>query len=175
MLEKWPINKKYLPVAAALILLLISYELALKKTIGAWQLHASLSKQLSQSTDPGYQPQYLERKNANLARIIHLYRADTVNFRSNILGTISTVAEKENVRLSEVPAQDPLFRTPRFIIQKLDFEGDYFHLVRLLHRLQATPDVGMIRAAELKSVIPPSGGNPSQKLVLEIYLEIVTD
>jgi len=54
-----------------------------------------------------FQPGYSERKSANISRILNMYKVDTVNYRSNIISKISSIAEKENVKLSEVPVEDP--------------------------------------------------------------------
>src|SRR5260221_6065529 len=131
MLKQLPLKKEYLLIAAAIVLLLLSYQLAFKKTIEAWQINKHLKAQLFEATNLSYQPAYLERKNKNLTNIIGHYKTDTVAFRSNIISTISSIAEKENVKLSEVPVRDPLYDTDQFIIQKLNFEGSFFALTKV--------------------------------------------
>src|ERR1700748_900404 len=106
MLEKLPIKKEYLLIAATIVLLLLSYQLAFKHTIEAWQTNTELRSKLSKSGDLSFQPGYLERKSANIDKIISQYKADTTEFRSNIINVISSIAEKENVKLTEVPVQD---------------------------------------------------------------------
>jgi len=175
MLKQLPLKKEYLLVAAAILLLLISYQLAFKKTIEAWQLNTGLKHQLAQSTDVSYQPGYLERKNANLSNILKLYKADTVDFRSNIIGTISAIAEKENVKLTGVPTQDPFYHTPQFIIQKLDFEGDYFALIKTLKQLQGAKGIGLVRAVTFKTSVINSSSDKAKKLLLEVYLEMASE
>lgn len=171
MLDKLPIKKEYILIAGAVLLLLVSYELAFKKTIEAWQIHRRLSAQLTQGTDLSVQPAYLERKDKNLDKIISGYQIDTVSFRSTIISTISLLAEREGVKLSALPVQDPLFRSDQFIIQKLGFEGDFFSLTKVLNRLRLTKGVGMIRSFAYKM---PSGKNEETKgpLILEVYLVI---
>jgi hypothetical protein len=172
MLKELPLKKEYLLAIGTVILLLIGYQLDFRKTIEAWQFHNGMKQQLTQSADITDQPQYQERKNANLDKIINLYRADTVDFRSNIISIISSVAEKENAKLTEVPTRDPLYHSSQFIIQKLDFEGDYFSLMKTLKQLQSTKGIGMIRAANFKMTANPSNGGKVQKLTLKVYLEI---
>jgi hypothetical protein len=159
-------------IAGSIILLLLSYQLAFKKTIAAWQLNKQLKAQIAQASDLNYQPAYLERKNNNLSKIINLYKTDTVSFRSNIISTISSIAEKENVKLSEVPVQDPLFHTDKFIIQKLDFEGGFFALTKVLNQLQATNGIGRLRSLDYITIGVKSNSDEMRKLVLEVYLEI---
>ncbi|WP_259071771.1 hypothetical protein HDF24_25505 [Mucilaginibacter sp. X4EP1] len=173
MLKNIPIKKEYLLVAGTIIAVLICYQLAFKKTIMAWQLNKQLNTQLTQASDLNVQPAYLERKSANLSKITALYKTDTTAFRSNVISNIAGIAEKENVKLSEVPLQDPSFHTDKFIIQKLDFEGDFFSLTKVLKQLQSTPQIGMLRSVSYKSIGIRSNSDESKKLVLEVYLELV--
>jgi len=173
MLKQLPIKREYLLVAVSVLLLIISYRLALKKTIDAWQEHSRLKKELSQSAGIDVQPAYLDRKNHNIDQIINVYKTDTIAFRNSTISAIASIAEKENVKLSEVPTQDPIYHTDKFIIQKLAFEGDYFALTRTLNQLQATKGIGMCRSATFKVIITRTSIEAIKKLVLEVYLETV--
>jgi len=173
MLKQLPFKKEYLLVAGTILLLLVSYQLAFKKTIEAWQIHKQLRAQLAQATDLSYQPGYPERKNSNLSKIIDHYKEDSVAFRSSSINTLASIAEKENVKLSEVPIQDPLFHADKFIIQKLNFEGDFFALTRVLHQLPAVSGIGFVRAATYKVTGRNINSDETKKLVLEVYLELV--
>lgn len=170
MIKPGLIKKEYLLLGGSVLILIICYQLAFKKTIEAWHLHKQLTSQLSQSSNVNFQPGYSERKNANISCILNLYKADTVNFRSNIIGRISSIAEKENVKLSEVPVEDPALRHNQLIIQKLAFEGDYFSLIKTLNELQKTTGIGMIRSIDIKSVDSHFNENSSKKLTLTIQL-----
>jgi hypothetical protein len=173
MLKQLPIKKEYLLIAASIVLLLLCYQFAFKRTIEAWQINKHLKAQLAQAADLSYQPAYLERKNNNLSKIIARYKTDTVAFRSNTISIISSIAEKENVKLSEVPLQDPLYHTDKFIVQKLNFEGSFFALTKVLNQLLATSGIGSVRAATYKVVGLRQGNDDAKKLVLEVYLETV--
>lgn len=173
MLKQIPIKREYLLIAVSIVLLLLCYQLAFKKTIEAWQVNKQLKTQVAQAADLSYQPAYLERKNNNLSKIIALYKTDTIAFRSNTISVISSIAESENVKLSEVPLQDPIYHADQFIIQKLDFEGGFFALTKVLNQLQATNGVGVVRAATYKVTGTRSGVDDVRKLVLEVYLEAV--
>ncbi|HEY8782400.1 MAG TPA: hypothetical protein VIM16_12325 [Mucilaginibacter sp.] len=171
MLKQIPVKKEYLLIAASIILLLLCYQLAFKKTIEAWQINKHLKTQIAQAADLSYQPAYLERKNNNLSKIISLYKTDTVIFRSNTISAIASIAEKENVKLSEVPLQDAMYHTDKLIIQKLDFEGDFFALTKVFNRLQATRGIGMVRSAAYKMTGLRAGNDDVKKLIFEVYLE----
>lgn len=163
-------KKEYIFISAIMILLIICYQLAFKKTIGAWQLNKRLKSQLEQSSDMSVQPGYTERKNINLDRILDLYKADTLNFRSNTISRISSVAETENVKLAEVPNRDPIYSNGQFLIQKLDFEGDYFSLMKVFQRLGQTRDAGIIRSAVFKGR-RQADNEKAKKLIMELYFE----
>lgn len=165
-------KKTYLLIAGTILLLLISYELAFKKTVSAWQLHRQLQQQLTAATDMSTAPDYLFRKNKNLDQLIKSYRLDSVTFRNNVVNTIAGLAEQEQVKFTIIPADDPLYHPPRFIIQKLDFEGDFFSLLKLVNSLQTASGVGILRSVSLKTKKLIPGDDRSKKLNLEIYMEI---
>jgi len=164
------LKKKYLFIVVTMAVVLICYQLAFKKTIEAWQLNQQLKALLAQSADVSNQPGYTERKNSNLDRLLDLYKADTLNFRSNTISKIASVAETEQVKLAGVPNEEPADTSQRFRIQKLDFEGDYFSLMKAFQRLAQTKEAGIIRSAVFKT---KRGTDPEKdrKIIMELYFE----
>ena len=173
MMQRLLIKKDYLFILMAIVLLIICYQLAFKRTFAAWQLHKRLTGQSAQSGNLSVQPAYLYRKDQNLSKIIGQYKTDTSLFRSNIISTISLLAEKENVKLSDVPVQDPLYNTSRFTIQKLSFDGDFFSLTKVLNRLYLTHDVGIVRSVTYRTVKLRSKAEDVKKIIMDVYLENV--
>jgi hypothetical protein len=173
MLKKLPFKKEYLLAVGAIVLLLLCYQLAFKKTMEAWQLNHSLNLQLARSVDVSSEPQYQERKNNNLSKVIELYGADTSEFRSNIIGAITQIAEKEHVKVAAVPTRDPLFHSQQFLIQKLELEGDYFSLTKVFNLLNEARGIGVIRSATYKSGTVIPGNKRGEKLILELYFIII--
>jgi hypothetical protein len=171
MFGKLNIKNDYILIAAGILLLLAAWQFAFKKTIEAWKQHRSLAQQVLQAGDLSYQPGYLERKNHNLDKILNLYKADTLDFRSNELSKISLLAEQYNVKLSEVPSEDPVYHTAQSTIQKLAFEGDYFALVKTLNALEVKNDLGAMRTV---GIAKPGNHLPTAqvKTRMIIYLEI---
>lgn len=167
MLDKLPIKKDYLLIAGVLLLLLVSYQMAFKKTLALWQAHRNLTEKLALSADLSIEPGYLKRKGHNLEGILRLYKVDSAAFRNSIISAVSMTAAKENVRLLEVPSEDPFFRTDRFVIQKMVFQGDFFALLKTLRNLQQTPQVGVVRSVAIK--LPERGRTGDLKMpVLEV-------
>ena len=161
-------QKEYLFFSGIVLMAIIGYQLAFKRTIAAWQLNHKLKDQLSSSMNLSYQPDYQKRKNANLDRINERYQADTLTFRTNSINIISGIAAKHNVKLSEVPMQDQAFHSDKFIIQKLTFEGDYSLLTKMLHDLHDARNIGVIRSATYRL------SKAEEKMVMiDIYMEIL--
>jgi hypothetical protein len=172
MFKHLPIKKTYLLPAAAIILLLLGYQLAFKNTLNALQVNQTLTEKLARSTSLAYQPEYVQRKNNNLSQLLELYKADTTQLRSNIINAVALIAENEHVILTGVPMEDVSFHTDHFIIEKLEFEGDFFSLLKLSNKLQASKGIGLVRSETFKKVIDRSHTDLVNRLVLEVYLEI---
>jgi len=172
MLKKLPIKNEYALLIGTLLLLMMGYELAFKKTFEAWQINKELKATLSASQGLGSQPDYLERKNSNLDKLIKLYQADTSALRNNLLNSVTLLADRQNVKLAEVPAQDASFTSAHCMIEKLDFEGDYFSLLKMSSLLQKQSSIGIIRSENWKVTGIKNNGDKIKKLVLEVYLEI---
>lgn len=172
-LDKLPIKKDYVLIAGSLLMLFIGYGLAFRPTITAWQMHKQLNQQLEQSSDLSYQPQALERENVNLTQILARYKIDTATFRSTSISAIALLAERNQVKLDEIPISDPLYRTENFSIQKLSFEGRFFDLLKFLVQLQQQTGIGIVRSINFKTIELRQSANSSKKLVLEVYLESI--
>lgn len=80
------------------------------------------------------------------------------------------MAEKENVKLSEVPTDNPELHKEKLIVEKLAFEGDYVPLLKTLNELEKTSGIGLVRSIDIKSVNHHSDEKSSKKLILTIQL-----
>jgi hypothetical protein len=171
MWKYWPFRKDYLVYTGAVLLLFISYQLAFSWTLAEWRLYRQLNQELATANDLNYQPGYMERKSRNLERVLSLYRSDTALFRSNTLSVIATLAEKQHVRLSGVPAGEDIFHTERSILQKLRFTGDFFSLNHFLYDLESTRGIGLPRSVAYRTERKAAAPGPGAP-VLEVLLEI---
>jgi hypothetical protein len=167
------LNHTYISIATGLILAFASYQFAFKNTIVAWQINHQLKDSLNRFANITYQPDFLKRKNENLNQLLNKYKADTVTLRNNIINSIAIVADKMNVKLAGVPVEDKDFHTNYFIVEKLDFEGSYFDLCKMVNALQTTPNIGYIRSASWKVTKKRTADAEQKKLTLEIYLEVI--
>ncbi|WP_121810192.1 hypothetical protein [Mucilaginibacter kameinonensis] len=170
MLNHWPFKKDYLLVLVVVILALAGYELAFRHTLEANDLNKQLQEQLAQQHNVADQPGYTDRKNANLDRIITLYRADTVTYRSNAINTIALMADRNQAKFVSAPGPDKNYRTETYMIQKLSFSGDFFSLLKLLNQLQAARGTGMLRSCSFRA--PAKQDGPAAGILLDVFLEI---
>lgn len=115
------IKRSYLLAGVTVILTLLSVWAAFSKTYSAWKLNQDLNSNLSNSKDINYNPAYMERKFKNIKKIISLYAADSISYRSKVLATVARIADAENVKIVEVPGTEkaPYFCTNIFQIQIL--------------------------------------------------------
>lgn len=153
----------------AVLLILLAYQLAVKRTWQAFMLNRELSGKLDTLGDLTYQPQYLNRKRTNLDRIINKYKIDSTVFQGRAIAEIAGLAEKENVTLTELPIKDAYLRSDKYLIQRLNFEGDYYSLIRFIQKIHTQKDVGVIRSLSVKRMPDET----TQKLGLEVYLQIL--
>jgi hypothetical protein len=163
-------KKEYLFVAAMLFVCLACYQLSFKRTLIAWQLNKQLKVRLAQESDLANAPGYSARKSANLDQVLERYRADTTNFRSITISQIAAVAAAQQVKLAGVPVEEPADTAQQFRIQKLDFEGDFFSLMKVFQQLGRGRETGVIRSAAIRSK-KNNAGEKEQKLMMELYFE----
>jgi len=167
------IDKKYLLPAGTILLLLICYRFAFRNTIEEWRLNSKLKTELQQAGDLSYQPDFMARKGRNLSLILSGFKVDTASFRVAVVNQIASIGEQENVRLAEVPTQEAIYHTDHFIIQRLKLEGDFFSLLKVLHKLENADHTGFLRSVEIKVVKQHTAKGEFQKLVMEVAVEIV--
>lgn len=173
MFDKLPFKKQYLLPVGIVIMLIACYQFAFKKTFVAWQLNRQLNKQVTISVDQSIQPLYLIRKNKNLSNILALYRTDTAGFRNTAINEIAEIAQKENVKLSDVPSTDPIYNADHAVIQKVELEGEYFSLERVLMALQKATDLGRIRSLTYQKIKLRTESEDKQRLYLNVFFESV--
>ncbi|QEM09148.1 hypothetical protein [Mucilaginibacter rubeus] len=173
MLKYWPFKKDYLLVLIIALMVTAGYKLAFKRTMEARSLNKEFKEQLKQQHSVADQPGYTERKDTNLARIIGLYRVDTVTFRNNAINSIALIAEKNNVKFISAPLQEKRYHTEKYMLQKLSFSGDFFSLLKLLNQLQAAKGTGMIRSCSFR--VPSGRASPevAKSVLLDIVFQVV--
>lgn len=172
MLKNIVFKKEYLLIVAGIVLLIAAYRLAFRKTIEQWHLHTQLEAKLAGAGNASYQPGYFSRKNANLNKIIRLYKVDTTLFRNNSVNAVSLIAQRNGAKLVNIPLQELGQDTSKIVIEKLELAGDYFSLLKTVAALNATNDIGRLRSLSFFEVTKVASVD-AKSTHMEIYLEIM--
>jgi len=165
-------KKEYLLLVLFFVLLIFSYQFAFKKTWKAYKVNKSLSASLNK-VNLNYQPDYLHRRNSSLDKVLSKYSLKPNLFRGSAIAQIANLAEKENVKLVEIPATAPELNTAQSQVQRLNFEGDYYSLLSFVHKLQKQNNIGVVRSLNLKVGTNYMPG-VDKKLILELYFQILS-
>lgn len=173
MLKNIAFKREYLLLGSAILLLVVAYRLAFRKTIEQWQLHSQLEARMANTGNTDYQPAYLSRKNANLSRIIRRYKADTSLFRNTSVTQVSLIAQRNGAKLVNIPSQDMEQDTGKIILEKLELTGDYFSLLKTAAVLNRTPDIGWLRSVSLFEVYKFDAKENTRSIHMEVCLEIL--
>jgi hypothetical protein len=173
MLKILNIKKEYLLIGGSVLFFLVCYRFSFSHTVDAWKLRRELQHKITQAGDLTYQPGYLERKDNNLNHIIARFKIDTASMRSNMITTIALQAEKLNVKLSSVPVQPSTAPDDKYILQRLDFEGDFFSLCKLLQQLQSTDGTGLVRSVDFVSGKVVGGNTEAKVLGMRVFVVVV--
>lgn len=164
------IHSPYLFVFGVVVLLTISYVFAFKKTITAWQDYQRLSDEINRPSIAS-QPQYVEREYQQLKLIVNRFTVKPETFRSAVISQISSAAEKNNVAVKTVLAEDTAIVAGHLRLQLLTLNGGYANLLHLLNDLQTQSKAGYIRSVTFKKPVQIIGDKSNNKLVdLQIYI-----
>lgn len=158
-------------IVGFMILIVLSYQYAFKHTIQAYEQHQFLKRSIFNNIENNINPEVLKNKIINLNNVLSKYSVDSVYFKETSIGNVAAIAESENLRLKEIPASDPNFYNDTFIIQRMDFEGDYFSMIKFIQKLQFEKKVGVLKSISIfkqkENFYKPA------TLQLEIYLQIL--
>ncbi len=169
------IPKSYALAGAALLLWLLAARVAFYPAWQAYRLHTRLDSQLQSGSTSGYQPALLKRKNENLKAVLALYKVDSSAYRNIMLTTLSALAEKAGVAVTELPDNLPeqAQGTAKYAIHKVGLEGDFAALTRFYHAAEAAPNIGRIRSARYVMPDRRQALERASKLKLYLFLETV--
>lgn len=163
-------NGKYWSIGGSLLLLLICYQLAFKKTWEVLMINQKLKATIASASDLSQQPKFLIRKLKDINQTLLRYRSDSTSLRAATLTAIAAIAIQNQVKLNEVPLEDPSFHNNQFIIQQLTLSGDYVGLMKTLNALEATKNIGVIHSLSIRKDKLNSLSEVS-KTSLELFLQ----
>lgn len=169
------IPKSYLLAAAAVLLWLLALRMAFYPAWQAYRLHARLDSKLQAGSATGYQPALLQQKDENLKAILALYRADSTAYRNIMLTTLSAIAEKSGVTVTELPdhALESAQGSVKYDIHKVGLEGDFASLTKFYHAAESASKIGRVRSARYVMPDRRLALEHGAKLKLYLFLETV--
>jgi hypothetical protein len=170
MLKKISFYSAFAVPVATLLLLVIGYRLAFRHTLAVWQQHRELERQFAQAGNIDAPAGFLERKYENLSKVISLYSADTLQFRDQVIGSISGIAAKENVQLTDISQGDIDLGAGQLMVQKVVLEGSFRSLLQAYHRAVQTENTGLIRSATWRKPHPVSSTLKDSTLLLDLFI-----
>lgn len=147
--------KNRLLLAGALLLLMLSWPLALRKTSDAIALNRQLSLKNEDKSNLSYNPAYLNQKGRVLEQLVSRYTLDSAGWKNELWLKASGAASAKGISVSYTPdllkslADTGSTKTLR---QSISFGGDYRKLVALLDTLEKMEGVGFVSSAKFERV-----------------------
>ena len=148
----------------------ICYQFAIKNTLDAYKQNQKLAGALRGNSVGKLPVGFMKRKSQNLDKILIKYTLDSATFKGRAVGEIASIAEEENLKLIEIPIMEPFYNTEYFLIQRIDFEGDYYSIVKFIKRVQSRNNVGVLRSLSMKT--RKKGDEKGKSIILELFLQI---
>ncbi|MBC7914023.1 MAG: hypothetical protein H7Y07_07865 [Pyrinomonadaceae bacterium] len=149
---------------------LICYQFAIKNTLDAYNQNQKLAGALNNNSVGKLPLDFMKRKSQNLDKILIKYALDSATFKGRAIGEVASIAEEEHLKLIEIPLMDPFYNTEYFLIQRIDFEGDYYSIVKFINRVQKQRNVGVLRSLSMKT--QKKGNEKGKSIILELFLQI---
>ena len=147
--------KNRLLLAGALLLLILSWPLALRKTSDAIALNHQLSLKNEDKSNLSYNPAYLNQKGRVLEQLVARYTLDSAGWKNELWLKASGAASAKGLSVSYNPELlKALADTGNTDIlrQSISFGGDYRKLVALLDTLEKMECVGFVSSAKFERV-----------------------
>lgn len=157
---------------------LASWNFAFKNTVDAISLNRKLNFQAEDRSVIAFNPEYLNKKNKILDKVLKRYTLDSAEWRDEFWLKISRIAASKDIRGDFHPDKinNTLSSDPASVIsrQSILFEGDYTNLVGLLDSVQKTEDLGFITSAVFRKV-DSRQQNERGKLNLKLLFSIAEE
>jgi hypothetical protein len=155
----------------AVLLLVAGIKLAILPTWELYQENDKLNAKAKLITDVAYHPGYQQRKLRELDSIISLYKVDPLNWQARSMQVIGLLAEKEGIRIVDLPAKDSDLRDSSSIaLRALTLEGSFAGLTRVYRQLQKERGIGVVRSATYH-LVGREVSTDTQHLQLVLYWE----
>jgi Tfp pilus assembly protein PilO len=140
-----PKNKNKLVIASLILVILLAYEFAIKKTLEARNSYLQLQNSSIGSADIPQQLTLLKKKKIYLDSILEKHRIKATSYENNILNKLNEYADEHSLKIVE-------FKKPHVVVQdshvvntyEFTVEGPYNSLIKLVHTIEQKTRFGEV-------------------------------
>jgi hypothetical protein len=154
---------------AAVLLLVICYQLSFSKTIQEYRAYQDYrqAEALLQAGNPAGSA--LEEKEKKLSSLLDQYILDTLDNSRNLLGIVSRYCESHDLLLKEYkPAPFIATDTLGILTRPLTVEGRFIDCLQLIHALETNYKAGKVCSVLFKSTVAANTGQTTLSCTLYI-------
>jgi len=128
-----------------LLLCLIVWQAAIKKTWERYSTYCRLAKADDQAAQLSISPAYTEDRAISINKLYNKFEVDTVKWKSNLWNHCATLSRKHSVFMRSFPIGEQIISGKNFLmIQKIEMAGNYHDLLRLQQELEGLAEIGKI-------------------------------
>jgi hypothetical protein len=137
---------------AAVLLAVLCWNLAFKKTFDSIVLNRELNRKTDQKNDLSVNTHFLKQKQEIIRKALNQYTLDSAEWRNEFWLKVSRAAASKGVGINYNPlAQRPLSDSVSSIArQEITFRGDFKRLVTLLDSLEKAGAVGFVSSSRFR-------------------------
>ena len=154
--------KNRLLLVGAVVLVLLSWNMAFRKTYDAIVLNEDLKQKLETKSDLSINPHYLNQKHEVLNGALSAYNLDSAEWKNEFWLKVSRIASQKEVSVIYNPSVNTVRSDSAGQVakQEIAFKGDFKKLVTLLDSLEKLKKAGFISSSrflkEKKQNMPES-------------------
>lgn len=127
-----------------LVLLVISYSLALKKTVQVYQNYTLLQSEATGSENLSVSPMYTHSRIKAVNELYHRFQVDTLSWKNSLWNMGAGLSQKYNSTVKAFPpVKTATIQEQLYFKQNIAFEGDFPNLLKLLKEMSFMRNAGM--------------------------------
>lgn len=160
----------YYLVTGVILIILLGYNLALKKTFNLKSECVQIEKNIAELKDAPAQLVALKKKLNSIDRSVHLAFNKKQTIQDYLLEQIADYCSSNNILIREYPKphqynkDDYAIETSHIVL-----EGSYINLLKLLYHIEQKYRLGKVSSAKFYTVI--NENTKVLELILELYIQ----
>lgn len=145
-------KKNQLLLAAALLIAVLSWFLALQETWDAYRLNARLHEQVSGPRNISESPGYTSRRLEAINVAYNMFKVDSASWRNELWLRVSGIAPSDKYQLvynSEAEAETAAITDSLILSQNIRVRGQFRDLIQLLRSAEGMQGIGHVSSLKL--------------------------